>query len=1346
MRTWIGVLVVGAMFALTHLPSSAWSDDWPMWRYDAERSAASTERLPEDLQLQWSLTLGPRKPAWDDALNLDLMTYDRVFEPVIKDGRLFLGFNDRDKLVAYDLASGEELWSFFAGGPVRLPPVAWQDRVFFASDDGQLYCLSAADGSLLWNFRAGPSARQILGNQRLISAWPMRGGPVVRDGKVYCAASIWPFMGTFITALDAKTGQVVWVNDETGSQYIKQPHSTPSFAGVAPQGALVATADVLLVPGGRSVPAAFDRHTGKLLYFELNAGGKGIGGSFLAANRDSWFVHTRDRGTHEFSLSKGVKTAFRCNEPVLAADRIYAADVEGDQPILRCVDSQSKQVVWQSACDGRGDLILAGQTLFAAGLPAAPTAAPAASAKASPVAPSSVLTALSLPATAEDQPRVQWTASVPGTAQRMIAANGKLVVVTLEGQVFVFGSGSPANALSDSSQLAKSTKTPAAESPAAPVADPGAAAAARQLVESGDAVGYGLWLGAADEALVTALAASRDFVELAVFDPSVERVERLRTSLDRAGLYGSTTVHQAAASDLLPPPYVANMLFVGRELTMEVLEQPRLLERLYESVRPYGGAMVLLADAQPDAQPAAQIGRQVASRHLERAEIETFAGGVIIRRVGSLPGAGAWTHQHGDIGNTIKSDDQRVKLPLGVLWFGGVSHDDVLPRHGHGPPEQVIGGRLFIEGIDTLTARDVYTGRVLWQRRFENLGTFDVYFDDTYKETPLNPAYNQVHIPGANARGTNYVVTADRVYILEGATCHVLDAATGESVTDIALPQADPDQPHEWGYIGVYQDVLIGGVGFAHYRDRHAIDAAAESQLTKTTSGKPKPAAAVKSLDRAASMALVGFDRHSGKQLWKVEANHSFWHNGIVAGKGLIYALDRNPKPVEDFLRRRGKSNPDTYRILAFDAHSGKTAWQLPGQVFGTWLGYSETHDLLLQAGAAASDRLSSETGQGMAVYRGLSGELVWQKEDLKYSGPCVLHNDLIITNANAYSESAGAFRLVDGSQKLVKNSLTGKLQPWKITRAYGCNSIIASENLLTFRSGAAGFYDLLTEGGTGNFGGFKSGCTSNLVVADGVLNAPDYTRTCSCAYQNQTSLALVHMPEMDAWTISNNDVLAPQDGRVQELALNIGAPGDRRDAHGRMWLEYPPVAGDAPNFGLQFTGQPKFFQDHPTSIAHTLAGTKAGANASIAWVAASGVEGLTGLRLSVQALPEKSDSDQPSDASQPDTKPQNSEPSIADAAADNSPSKSPSDVAYRLKLHFGLPREAANEQRRFDVVVMGQTVLEDVSLGGDQGATAVHTIDRVVLDQWLDISFRPKVGQPLLSGLELTRLDSEQD
>ncbi len=149
----------------------------------------------------------------------------------------------------------------------------------------------------------------------------MRGGPVIRDGQLYLAASIWPFMGTFIYSLDARTGAVQWCNDETGAQYIRQPHSAPAFAGVAPQGALVATNEALIVPGGRSVPAVFERATGKLRYFELNAGGKGTGGSLVMADESSWYVHTRQRGTREFALDTGLKTAFMPNEPVLAVTR-----------------------------------------------------------------------------------------------------------------------------------------------------------------------------------------------------------------------------------------------------------------------------------------------------------------------------------------------------------------------------------------------------------------------------------------------------------------------------------------------------------------------------------------------------------------------------------------------------------------------------------------------------------------------------------------------------------------------------------------------------------------------------------------------------------------------------------------------------------------------------------------------------------------------------------------------------------------------------------------------------------------------------------------------------------------
>ncbi|NDA66105.1 MAG: hypothetical protein EBY09_05595, partial [Verrucomicrobia bacterium] len=277
-------LSAGLVLLLSLLARPVYAADWPMWRCDANRSAVTPESLPEELRLQWTRQYSPRVPAWDDPLNQDLMAYDRVFEPVVLGDRVFLSFNDTDKVLSLDLRTGEEQWAFYTDGPVRFPPVAWQGKVYFTSDDGHLYCVNAEDGKLKWKLRGGPSDRQVLGNQRVISAWPARGGPVLRDGRVYFAASIWPFMGTFIYAVDAETGKVAWVNDGTGAQFLKQPHSAPSFAGVAPQGALVATRDFLLVPGGRSVPAAFNRQTGEFVHFQIGASAKGIGGSFVAAS------------------------------------------------------------------------------------------------------------------------------------------------------------------------------------------------------------------------------------------------------------------------------------------------------------------------------------------------------------------------------------------------------------------------------------------------------------------------------------------------------------------------------------------------------------------------------------------------------------------------------------------------------------------------------------------------------------------------------------------------------------------------------------------------------------------------------------------------------------------------------------------------------------------------------------------------------------------------------------------------------------------------------------------------------------------------------------------------------
>src|SRR5207248_2978639 len=187
--------------------------------------------LPARLYPQWTRTEPPLTPAWPDQ---SLMPFDAAYEPVVAGKLLYFGSSRTDSVTAVETATGQTKWRFYAEGPVRFAPLVWEGRLYVASDDGYLYCLDALKGAELWKFRGGPSDRKILGNGRLISTWPARGAPVIADGTVYFAASIWPFMGIFIHALNAETGKVIWTNDGYRSLYIKQPHSADSFAGVAP--------------------------------------------------------------------------------------------------------------------------------------------------------------------------------------------------------------------------------------------------------------------------------------------------------------------------------------------------------------------------------------------------------------------------------------------------------------------------------------------------------------------------------------------------------------------------------------------------------------------------------------------------------------------------------------------------------------------------------------------------------------------------------------------------------------------------------------------------------------------------------------------------------------------------------------------------------------------------------------------------------------------------------------------------------------------------------------------------------------------------------------------------------
>jgi hypothetical protein len=271
-----------------------------MWRHDAGRSGVSEAPLPETLHLQWVRELPDPQPAWPASQTK--LQFDRSYQPVVLGQRLFVGSTVNNSISAYETKSGNELWRFYTEGPVRFAPVAANGSVYAVSDDGHLYCLDAAHGTLRWKVNGGPAKRLIIGNDRLVSTWPARGGVVLADGVLYFTASIWPSMGIFIHAVDAQSGKIVWTNSETGSLYTVHPHGAASFGSIVPQGYLAVAGDYLVVPGGRSLPAVFHRKTGKLAHFDF--GGKSSGGFEVLAGGDCYWV-----GGELFQLNDGLRLA-----------------------------------------------------------------------------------------------------------------------------------------------------------------------------------------------------------------------------------------------------------------------------------------------------------------------------------------------------------------------------------------------------------------------------------------------------------------------------------------------------------------------------------------------------------------------------------------------------------------------------------------------------------------------------------------------------------------------------------------------------------------------------------------------------------------------------------------------------------------------------------------------------------------------------------------------------------------------------------------------------------------------------------------------------------------------------
>ncbi len=192
--------------------------DWPTHLRDNQRTGLSDEEPRLPLRLRWiHVSRLPPAPAWPEPAKRDFwnrvdviqprVVFDRAFPLAAVGDRVFYGSSSEDALVCLAAATGATLWTHRAEGPVRLAPTVADGRVLFGSDDGAAYCVRAEDGGLLWKLRAVTPDRRIPGNERMISAWPVRTGVLVEEGAAYFCAGIFPNEGVFHVSADVATGK-----------------------------------------------------------------------------------------------------------------------------------------------------------------------------------------------------------------------------------------------------------------------------------------------------------------------------------------------------------------------------------------------------------------------------------------------------------------------------------------------------------------------------------------------------------------------------------------------------------------------------------------------------------------------------------------------------------------------------------------------------------------------------------------------------------------------------------------------------------------------------------------------------------------------------------------------------------------------------------------------------------------------------------------------------------------------------------------------------------------------------------------------------------------------------------
>jgi outer membrane protein assembly factor BamB len=615
-------------------------------------------------------------------------------------------------------------------------------------------------------------------------------------------------------------------------------------------------------------------------------------------------------------------------------------------------------------------------------------------------------------------------------------------------------------------------------------------------------------------------------------------------------------------------------------------------------------------------------------------------------------------------------------------------------RHDGAVGPLSVNGRLFTQGETSIQAHDAYNGQFLWEVK--------------------NPGAMRIGVYNSREPG-NMAASDDYLFMLLEEKCLQLDAATGKTVRELKIPGAGRENL-QWGYVAYYEGMLYGTA------TQRVADASEKARRGKSAS--------------ISTDTIFAYDVKSGELKWTYQGKH-ISHVTIAIGDGRVFFIDATltPEQREDILRQdkselaklTGKErdlaeertkNADLRLAVALDAKSGKPMWAKPVDVtdcseIGTGGGaltmmYKNGH--LVLGGANANGHYWEQFLAGefarrrLVVLDATSGDKIWAKDANYRHRPVVINNEIIA--------EPWAYDLYTGEQKMRTHPLTGEKTPWMFARpGHHCGAISASANLMFFRSKSTAYYNLDEDEGTEHFAGQRLGCWINTIPANGLVMIPEASAGCVCLFS--VAATIVFEPRAERMTWGVYSATGPNTP-VQHMALNLGAPGDRRDAHGKLWLSYPRPSSrpgiDLPlNLAEKFSRDGGFFADNEES--RTIG------NAENPWVFTSGARGFIHAELPLIGPGQKAET-------------------------------------YTVRLYFSAPEGDKPGQRVFDVKLQDKTVmkgLDVITKAGGANVALTEEFERVPVADTLklDLTAAQPLSdlshQPVLCGIEVLRTNAEE-